>query len=324
MPSPHLVTLPACFYHRPRMINRRIVRRLVGAFVAGFSVGLVIVAILIFKHPRAENPAAFPQAIQPTVATVTPAGTDLVIGIGAADHLVAVSDVDEDRAGTIGLPRVGDFDHIDWETLAAAKPNILVTQYGDRMPAGLIDRCNDLDIKVIDVHLDLLEDVYREGDVLATALGEEEREQASVRLLKQNLDAIGKKNSLLPPVRAAIAVSDGSTIGLIGPGSFHDQLLSIAGGINVAADFKKPYISIDREQLTALNPDVILDLEPTPPTTPQQLMQAQKFWQSMPDLPAFKNGRVRTITAPFCMRPGWHLAELAQIFADELHGGGGK
>jgi iron complex transport system substrate-binding protein len=300
------------------MTKRRIVRRLAGAFVAGFAVGLAIVAILILRRPQ---PTSAPphQPVGPTVATVTPAGTDLVIGIGAADHLVAVSDLDEDRDGTVGLPRVGDFDTIDWEILAAAKPKILVTQYGNRMPPGLIDRCNDLGIQVIDVRLDLIEDLYREADKLGAALNVEQSEQAAVAKLKQDLAAVAIKAAAFSRVRAALAISDGATIGLIGPGSFHDQLLSIAGGINVAAGFHKSYISIDREQLTALNPDVILDLEPVPSTTPQQLLQVQKFWQSMPDLPALVHKRICTITAPYCLRPGWHAAELAEQFAEKLH-----
>jgi ABC-type Fe3+-hydroxamate transport system substrate-binding protein len=119
-------------------------------------------------------------------------------------------------------------------------------------------------------------------------------------------------------VRVAIAVSDGSAIGLIGPGTFHDQLLSIAGGVNVAWKFDKPYIAVDREQLTSLAPDVIFDLEPVPPTTPQQLAAAKQFWNSLPDLPAVKNGRVMTITVPYCLRPGWHLADLAEVFGQNL------
>jgi ABC-type Fe3+-hydroxamate transport system substrate-binding protein len=122
-----------------------------------------------------------------------------------------------------------------------------------------------------------------------------------------------------PRVRTAIAVFDGGSVGLIGPGTFHDQLLATAGGVNVAARMNKPYIVADREQLMSLAPEVVLDLEPVPPTTPQQLDAAKAFWDSLPDLPAVKNGQVRTITVPYCLRPGWHLADLADVFAKNLH-----
>ena len=69
-----------------------------------------------------------------------------------------------------------------------------------------------------------------------------------------------------------------------------------------------------------LSPDVVLDLEPSPPATPQQLRAAARFWQSMPDLAAVRTGNVRTITEAYAARPGWHLADLAEIFFRDLHG----
>src|SRR5271154_966242 len=127
--------------------------------LGGFALlAAVAPSLVLFMAPR-------PAAIAPvstdriTVASITPAGTDLVLGIGAADHLVAVSDLDEDRDGTVGLPRVGDFDHVDWEKLVASKPRILLTQFGGRLPTELRQRCDDLGIQLIDIRLDVLEDV---------------------------------------------------------------------------------------------------------------------------------------------------------------------
>lgn len=270
--------------------------------------------------PAPVGAAAGPN--EPTVASITPAGTDLILGIGAGDHLVAVSDLDEDRDGTEGLPRVGDFDHVDWEKLTAVRPavEVLITQFGSRMPAGLTDRCAQLNIRVIDLKLDVIEDVFSEADALGKALGEEGKAQQAVADLKRELTDIAKDSARFPPVRVAVAVSDGGSVGLIGPGTFHDELLTLVGGVNVAAGFKKPYIAADREQIAALQPQVVLDMEPVPPSTPQQMRQAARFWASLPDLPAVQSHNVKTVFAPYCLRPGWHLAELARIFAADLHG----
>jgi len=260
-------------------------------------------------------------APQPTVASLSPAATDLIIGIGAAGHLVAVSDYDEERPGATGLPKIGDFDHVDWEKLAAAGPKILVTQFGVRMPSDLVQRCGDLGIRVIDVRLDNLTDIYREADILGQALGTQATEQAAVQTMRSGLDAIAGQVTGMPKVRAAIALFDGGSVGLIGSDRFHDDLLTIAGGVNVADKFHNPYVmGLDGEALTALAPDVIFDLEPIPPTTPQQIEQDRRFWAALPDIPAVKNGRVYLITDPWGPRPGWHAVELTQTFARKLHG----
>jgi iron complex transport system substrate-binding protein len=259
---------------------------------------------------------------EPTVASLSPAGTDVLIGIGSGNHLVAISDLDEEREGVGELPRIGDFNHVDWEKLAAINPKILLTQFGSRMPAGLRERCAQMNITVIDVKLDTIDDVYTEADVLGRAVGDEVAEGQAVAGLKRDLARIAAANANLPPVRAAIAVSDGGAVNLIGPGTFHDQLLTIAGGVNVAAGIKMPFIAVDAEKLNALAPEVILDLEPQPPTTPQQMRQAARFWASVPDVPAVREKRVRTVTVPYALRPGWKLAEMAGIFSEALHGRG--
>jgi iron complex transport system substrate-binding protein len=264
--------------------------------------------------------SATPSTTDPPVASLSPAATDLIIGIGGADHLVAVSDWDEDREGTENLPHIGDFDHVDWEKLSAAGPKILVTQFGDRMPAALRQRCDQLGIQLVDVKLDVLEDVYRESDRLGELLNVQGNERRAVADLKFALADVAHRAAGLPPVRVAIAMSEGTNVGLIGANTFHDQLLQIAGGVNVAGQFGKTYVNVDQEQISALAPDVVLDLQPTPPTSPQELRQAAKFWESLPDVPAVRNKRVCTITAPFCRRPGWHLDELAEIFFRDLHG----
>jgi iron complex transport system substrate-binding protein len=306
---------------------------LVAAVAASVMLLSCVAALMYWAVPRSPHhsarsaddaqttDASAPQGpTEPTVASLSPAATDLIIGIGAAAHLVAVSDLDENREGTDGLPQIGDFDHVDWEKLAAVAPNVLITQYGNRIPAGLQERCDQLHIHLVDVRLDVLEDVYSEADRVAAVLGEQGAETQAVADLKSRLAAVARKAAALPPVRAAVAMSDGGSISLIGPRTFHDQLLTIAGGINVAGGFDKPFVNVDREQLTALAPDVILDLEPSPPTTMQQLQQAARYWASLPDLPAVRNKAVRTITAPYCARPGWHLADLAEIFFEQLHG----
>src|SRR5258708_36506004 len=70
-------------------------------------------------------PAA-PHGKSPTIASLVPAATDLLVGMGAGDHLVAVSNYDQ-VADAASLPRVGDYQPIDWEKLAVIPPNILIS-----------------------------------------------------------------------------------------------------------------------------------------------------------------------------------------------------
>src|SRR5512133_3132877 len=69
--------------------------------------------------PTATRPAGV------TVASTVPAATDLILGMGAGEHLVAVSKYDKDRPDVSGLPLVGDYLSTDWEMLARVRPDVL-------------------------------------------------------------------------------------------------------------------------------------------------------------------------------------------------------
>ena len=80
------------------------------------------------RHP----PTATTRPGRPTVASTVPAATDLVVGMGLADRLVAVSTFDPGP-----LPKAGDYQTTDWELLATLRPTVLLTAIDDdRQPAG--------------------------------------------------------------------------------------------------------------------------------------------------------------------------------------------
>src|SRR5262249_48805549 len=78
-----------------------------------------------------------------TIASLSPAATDMLVGLGANDHLVAVSNY-ESSPQVKDLPRVGDYQTTDWETLARLRPSVMIIQIApDRVPAGLKEKAQE-------------------------------------------------------------------------------------------------------------------------------------------------------------------------------------
>jgi iron complex transport system substrate-binding protein len=256
---------------------------------------------------------------QPRVASITPAGTDILVGIGAADHLVGISNFDPDLPQTLGKPRVGDYQSIDWERLAALRPQVLVVQYGeDRIPAGLDQRCAELGIRLVNLKIDTLDDVFTQTQMLAEVIDEPAKGRAAVARLRDQLQRVRARVAGLPAVSTAI-VTGPSGLDLAGPGEFLDDLLQIAGGRNVAERTDRRYPTIDRELLVDMAPAVVIQLLPGGDQTPQVVAHARQFWDSMTDLPAVKNHRVAILTDWYCQQPGLHVGDLAEQFASILH-----
>jgi iron complex transport system substrate-binding protein len=254
---------------------------------------------------------------EPTVASLSPAATDIVLGIGAGDHLAAVSNYDSGREEIAGLPRVGDYRTQDWEKLAALRPGRMIIQlHPDRTPAGLRDRAKGLGIELVNVQIDDLEDVLAAIPKIAEAAGEPEKGAAALKTLRGTFDTVRARVKDRPKVRTLVVVDVGGR-SVAGPGTFLHDILTAAGGENAAAELGNPWPTVDREKIAQLKPEAVIHL--LPQASPQTKAQAEQFWAAMPNLPAVKNKRVHYLTDWFVLLPGYHLGDLAEQFALVLH-----
>src|SRR5579862_2476565 len=141
-----------------------------------FSRAAIFLAVAAAGCGRAPAPTTAPANIDsPRVASLVPAATDLLLGMGAGEHLVAVSSYDADpRAAS--LPRVGDYLSTDWEQISQLRPEIVITQYGDgKTPQGFRDRAAALGIRQVNLRIERLDDVFAALDTLGDACGEREK-----------------------------------------------------------------------------------------------------------------------------------------------------
>jgi ABC-type Fe3+-hydroxamate transport system substrate-binding protein len=249
-----------------------------------------------------------------TVASLSPAATEILIGIGAGKSLVAVSNYDPKRPETKSLPRVGDYQTTDWEQLAALRPKIMVTQFAvDRLPQGLVQKADALKIQLINVPITRLDDIYAAMRRLGKAVDQPELGASAADQLKQRFTVLRKQNSGRK-VRALIVVND-SGREVVGRDNYLNDALDAAGGENVIRT--GPYPSIDREILLDLDPEVIFQL--LPDASPQVRSAAQELWKSMPNLQAVRNGRVHIFTDQWALTPSHHVGDLAERFASGMN-----
>jgi ABC-type Fe3+-hydroxamate transport system substrate-binding protein len=264
----------------------------------------------------AAAPATAPVAARPTVASLVPAATDILLDLGAGDHLVAVSSYDVARDGIRDLPKVGDYETVDWEQIATLRPDLMVTQYADdRMPQGLRQRQAALTIRSINVHIDSLGDIFQAYDTLGLAVGEPGKATAARDRLRGRLEFLRRAAGARAPVSVLIAI-DPTGLALAGPGTFLDGLLPYIGATNAAASLKSRYPGIDREMLRSLDPDVIYQLLPDEP--PQVVEAARRAWGGMPELKAVRDHRVFIFTDWYLLQPGPQVVEVAEKMAKEM------
>lgn len=258
-------------------------------------------------------------AAKPTVASLSPAATDLLIGMGAGDHLIAVSNWDAENPQTKDLPRVGDYRTIDRERLTMLKPDLVVVQgKPEKIQPGTVEFITgSLHAKMVNIQIVTLADVFDATQMLGDAIGAPDRAKAAAAKLQAELDAVKQGVAGKPPVRAYVARSN-NALDSVGGGNFVDDVLTIAGGRNVLSGGHNSFPTVDREQLIKLDPDVILHLLPA--GSPQAVEHTKEFWAAMPTLRAVKAGRVYVLEEYYVLQPSYRLGDTARLFAERLHG----
>jgi iron complex transport system substrate-binding protein len=246
----------------------------------------------------------------------------LILGMGAGEQLVAVSNWDTDRAEIQKLPHVGDYRSIDWEKLASLRPSVMIVQFrADKMPPGLGERAGELGITLVNVKNNRLADLYETLDVLGDALKQRDKSDAAKTQIKAQLETIQRQVAGTPPVRTLLLRTAGE-LASVGGGNFLDEVLTIAGGQNVLQGGDNSYPTLDRERLLALDPDVILYL--LPGASQQVVEQAKSSLASLEQLKAVRNKRVHVLTESYLLLPGYNVPNIARGFAELLHPAGGS
>ena len=220
---------------------------------------LFVVVLLAGLSCERDQPAAADDHGPIKVASLVPAATDLIVGMGAGDHLVAVSSFDTDQLEAIaGLPRVGDYQNIDWERLQQLRPDVLVIfQSPDRVSPGVRQRAEALGVELVNVRPETLANTLDEIDRLGRLIGQEQKATALRASMEQRLDAVRQRVAGKPPVRTLIVMNEQATFA-VGRSTFLNDLLEIAGGVNVIETDGWP--TIDREQRMALAPEATIVL----------------------------------------------------------------
>jgi len=190
------------------------------------------------------------------VVTLAPSLTDVVLALGAGNRLVGVSRFDE-RSEVARLPRVGGFVDPSVEAVMALHPDLVLAQPGPGNRRA-VETMAELGVAVLLLPPGTVEDVLTAERATGKALGLADQGEALARSLEATRARIRERSRGLRAVRVLLVYGFDPLV-VSGPGSFGDQLLTDAGGLNVARDAASPYPVYSVERVVQSQPELILD-----------------------------------------------------------------
>lgn len=267
-------------------------------------------ALLGACAPAGREPGV--DATGPRIVAMVPSLSELIIAMGAAEHLVARTDHDTHTASS-HLPSVGGGLDPSLEVLVSLDVDVVLTTSA-RETAALAQRLGRLGIGTRVLPTNTLQDVFAAIDSLGALLDVEEAADSLASSLKAGLTEVSERVAGLPTVTALYVVWHDPPM-TTGGGTFIDDLMEVAGGANVFADLPAAWPNVGFESIVARNPDVVV-WPAAGAEDPLGFVQSLPGWR---DLPAVRAGRVAFVDAGALNRPGPGLVESARVLARALH-----
>ncbi len=263
-------------------------------------------------------------AAQPRrIVSAAPGITETLFALGLGDRVAGVSDYCHYPPEASRLPKVGGYLRPDVEAIVALRPDLTIVQYA---PNRVVEQLRRMNFDVLELEHGDLEHSLDMIKIIGERAGAPGRAAGLVRDMRDRLDAVRRRTARLPRRSLLFLVgrSPGRLEGLVavGKGSFLNQLIEIAGGVNALAGAPVPYPKISLETVLALNPDAILDMGDmggANAITPEHRREIVALWGRHPHLRAVRDKRVYPVDSDIFVIPGPRMAEAAEAFAAMLH-----
>lgn len=266
-------------------------------------------------------------AVAQRIISLSPSVTEILHGIDAFDHVVAVSSYCEFPPEVEGLPRVGGWTDTNLEQVVALRPDLVIMTGVDAQAPLMEPKLRALGIETLAVGSQSLADIYEAIETIGEAVGKQDEARALVREMRGELADIRARTRGRP--RPSVLVVVDRLPGLLRDiyiatgGSYLTELIEIAGGTPITPPAPHNYTQIGAEALMAFDPEVIFDMVQalTTPTViggGEMSEDPNAVWSAI-DVRAVESGRIYSLTNKLLVHPSQFAVEAAREFAERLH-----
>jgi len=246
------------------------------------------------------------------IVSIGPSITEFLFALSAGPRVVGTDDFSDEPAAAKTLEKVGGI-KVNFEKVVALRPDLVLSvKFSD----GTIEKLTSAGLLVVVVDPQTASDVARTATLLGRAVGAEG--DALARDIQKKVDDVRTKTAAAtskPRVYHEIDASDPTKIFTVGPGSYIDDLITIAGGVNVAAKAATAYPQLSAEEILRADPEVIVLAAADYSARPEEIA-ARAGWSA---IAAVKNTRFGAIAPNLINRPGPRVGDAAEAYARIVH-----
>ena len=245
------------------------------------------------------------------IISLAPNITEILYVLGLGDKLVGNTPHCTYPEAARALPKVGGFGQFSYESIVLLRPDLVILHQEDEVEKA---RLKSLGIPTLETGSYFISDILEAIDCIGTACDAKEPAEELMSQLKAQMGEMAATEPSLSTPRPRVLITFGSMgegpIQAFGTQCIHNELLEIAGGKNVI-EGNLPFVTLSREALLRLNPDIIMVLAPELGNT----VTPSNEWDKYPTLRAVKNNQVHLLTADYTCIPGPRFIKTLNEFS---------
>lgn len=266
------------------------------------------------------------------IVSFSPVGTEILFALGQKERIAAVTDFCDYPPEALKKPKVGGFASINYEMLILMKADLVVLQ---DMHSQFVPQLKSLKIPYVILKQDSIEDICKSITELGRICGSG---TIAERMVKNILFEVGSlrakvKGKARPSVMVCVSreLSEPviSTIYIAGQSNFYNELIDIAGGVNVSKERRIAYPQVSPDGISKMNPNIIIDLvgdksyyhskDKIDLETIFSTKYLKNQWERSVSTDAVKRGRIAVMNGTVYLRPGPRVGEVLRSFAEAIH-----
>lgn len=287
----------------------------------------LLVTVLLLAACKPVAPETFTDFLQREVTlnqpaqrivSLAPSNTELLFAVGAGGQVVGREDFSDYPAEAQELPSVGgSMGDYNLEAIVALQPDlVLLTELHS---PELVQSLEGLGLTVYYLgNPVVLEDLYTNLEIVGKLTGHENEAAVLIGGLKARVNTVDElvaTTNSRPVIFYELDATDPAKPWTAGPGTFVDQLVNRAGGVNLGSSLSGAWVQVSQEELIIQDPDMIFLGDAAYGTTPEQVA-SRAGWEN---LQAVTKNQIFSFDDDLVSRPGPRLVDGLVEFARLLH-----
>jgi len=252
------------------------------------------------------------------IVSLAPSNTEILFNLELGDKIVGVTDFCDYPEEAKTKEKIGGFSEPNIEKIISLQPDIV---FATNMHQKPVEELEKLGIPAVVLDPKDFDDMLASVEIMGRATGQSEKAAKIVNDLKARMEDIENKTAKLTEDRRPKVYYEiwPSPITTAGPGTFVNDIIQKAGGINIAGDAKKSYPEYSVEMIVAKNPDIIIFSHHGSSNQSVEDILSRQGWENVN---AIKNKKVFYIDENLVQRATPRLVdgleEMAKIIHPEL------